>query len=297
MLARVLYSPLLAQLVVTRRCNLACGYCNEFDTVSRPVPTELVAERIAHVAALGAFSLELTGGEPLLHPELDTLIRSARSEGFFRVMLISNGFLLGRERIERLNEAGLQHLQISVDGVRPNATTIKVLKTLRSKLEALSEHARFRVTVSAVVGAAPPHEVADVIATARSLGHVARVLILHEAGGGARVTPELARSFPQLARALGAAWREGGAWRGRVAQPGGAPFKCRAGARYVYIDEHGIVRWCSQTMGQFGKSLRDYRPADLQRQFHTAKPCATTCTVGCARTNSALDEWRPQRSA
>ena len=33
------YNPLLAQVVVTRRCNLACGYCNEYDDFSPPVPT------------------------------------------------------------------------------------------------------------------------------------------------------------------------------------------------------------------------------------------------------------------
>src|SRR5437773_280848 len=73
--------PLLVQLVVTRRCNLACGYCDEFDASSPPVETALLERRIDHAAGLGTLVLTLTGGEPLLHPQLDTLIARAVSGG------------------------------------------------------------------------------------------------------------------------------------------------------------------------------------------------------------------------
>lgn len=297
MLNRLLYAPFLAQLVVIRRCNLACGYCNEYDRTSSPVAADALRERIDRLRELGAWSVELTGGEPLLHPDLDALIRHARDRRVPRVMLISNGFLLGRERIERLNEAGLHALQVSVDGVRPNEVTLKVLRTLRPKLEALARWARFRVTVSAVVGAAPLEEAAEVVRVARDLGLRARVLLIHDGHGAVRLDARELDRRPELAALgglLGAAWREGGGWRGRVTEPGGAPFKCRAGARYLYVDELGVVRWCSQTREQFGVPLAAYDASWLRQQFHTEKPCAATCTVGCARTNSAPDAWRPQ---
>ena len=59
--------PLLVQLVVTRRCNLTCGYCSEYDDVSSPVAMEILEQRIDHIAGLGTLVLTLTGGEPLLH--------------------------------------------------------------------------------------------------------------------------------------------------------------------------------------------------------------------------------------
>ena len=66
--------PLLAQFVVTRRCNLACGYCHEYDAVSPPVDAELLMRRIDHAAGLGTLVITLTGGEPLLHLRLVELV-------------------------------------------------------------------------------------------------------------------------------------------------------------------------------------------------------------------------------
>jgi MoaA/NifB/PqqE/SkfB family radical SAM enzyme len=73
-LARWLYSPFLVQLVVIRRCNLACGYCNEFDDHSPPVPFDELCRRIDKIYELGAWSIEFTGGEPLEHPRLVDLV-------------------------------------------------------------------------------------------------------------------------------------------------------------------------------------------------------------------------------
>jgi hypothetical protein len=76
---------------------------------------------------------------------------------------------------------------------------------------------------------------------------------------------------------------------------GEAPFKCRSGSRYLYVDEFGNVHWCAQTRRGFSKDLLAYTYADLREQFDTPKTCSTQCTVGCARTASATDEWRFQR--
>ena len=75
---------------------------------------------------------------------------------------------------------------------------------------------------------------------------------------------------------------------------GRAPFRCRAGSRYLYVDEHGKVGWCSQTRGAFERDLEAYSYKDLEEQFHTAKSCSDGCTVGCVRSASVYDRWRPQ---
>lgn len=113
---RFLYRPVAAHLIPIRRCNLSCTYCNEYDDHSAPVPTADVLSRIDRLAALGTGIVTLSGGEPLLHPDLDQIVGHLRSRDMIAT-LITNGYLLTRDRIERLNRAGLDHLQISIDNV------------------------------------------------------------------------------------------------------------------------------------------------------------------------------------
>src|SRR5437764_12581856 len=64
--------PYMAHIVPMRRCNLACTYCNEFDDHSDPVPIEEMERRIDELGRLGTSVITISGGEPLLHPQLDS---------------------------------------------------------------------------------------------------------------------------------------------------------------------------------------------------------------------------------
>src|SRR6202051_3731291 len=143
--------PILVHVIPMRRCNLACTYCNEFDDVSDPVPIEEMERRIDELGRLGTSVITLPGGEALLHPDLDRVIQRIRKTGAIAGM-ITNGYLLMPERIERLNRAGLDHLQISIDNVLPDAVSKKSLKVLDAKLKMLAEHADFHVNINSVVG-------------------------------------------------------------------------------------------------------------------------------------------------
>ncbi|MBI5502303.1 MAG: radical SAM protein [Deltaproteobacteria bacterium] len=289
------YSPLLAQLVVTRRCNLACGYCSEFDRTSPLVPAEVLRERVDHLARLGTVAIDFTGGEPLLHPQLGELVAHARNRRFVSVRLNSNGYLMTERRIEELNAAGLDEAQVSVDGVKANETTVKALEPLRPKLELLARLARFDIVLSGVVGSgATVAEVEEVIRFARDHGFRPRILLVHHDDGQLALRPADLAMYRGLQRKVGFHLSDMGDYREKLIAHGRAPFRCRAGSRYLYIDELGIVRWCSQTREIFGKPLADYGPHDLRRQYHTPKRCNTGCTLGCARTCSLFDEWLPQ---
>src|SRR5438128_11999101 len=111
--------PLLVQIIPIRRCNIDCGYCNEYDKVSDPVPTAVLTARIDKLASLGTSVVAFSGGEPMLHPELDALIRHIRDRGMM-AGLITNGYFLVPARIQALNRAGLDFLQISIDNVEPH---------------------------------------------------------------------------------------------------------------------------------------------------------------------------------
>ena len=297
MLDRLLYAPFLAQLVVTRRCNLDCGYCNEYDKVSQPVPGPALRSRIDKLKALGALSVEFTGGEPMLHPDIYNLIRYARELKFPLVQMISNAYLFNEDKVRKLNDAGLQKLQISVDGVTPNEVTVKVLKPLRKKLEVVARVATFDVVLSGVLGSAADHEVMDVIRFAKDHGFTPRVLLIHDGSGQLELKREELATYRSVQRAIGARFVEAGDYRTKLITSGEAPFKCRAGSRYLYVDEFGDVHWCSQQRDAFSKPLADYSFADLRQQFHTPKSCNPGCTVGCARTSSTVDRFRTQSPA
>jgi MoaA/NifB/PqqE/SkfB family radical SAM enzyme len=295
MLQRLLYSPFLAQVVVTRKCNLSCTYCNEFDEVSPPVPTEDLRARLRKLKELGTWAVEWTGGEPMLHPDLVELTRYAKRElKFHKVMLISNAYLFNEEKVRRLNDAGLDELQVSIDGVHTNDVTIKVLKPLRNKLEAIIRAARFKVVLNAVIGSAPAAEAMEVVNFARDNGLRPRVCLIHGGDGQMKLSPEDLAVYNEIKTRMGRRFREAGDYRTRLMHENRAPFKCRAGSRYLYVDEQGTVRWCSQQRQSWGKPLLDYTRDDLKQQFFTRKDCNDHCTVGCVRTCSHPDEWRGQ---
>jgi len=93
----------------------------------------------------------ISGGEPLTHPDLDDIIRRIRRTGAI-AGVITNGYLLNEARIEKLNKAGLDHMQISIDNVEPDEVSKKSLKVLDKKLVMLAEYAEFHVNINSVVG-------------------------------------------------------------------------------------------------------------------------------------------------
>jgi MoaA/NifB/PqqE/SkfB family radical SAM enzyme len=82
--------PVMAHIIPIRRCNLSCTYCNEYDDFSKPVPMETMTARLDQLADLGTTIVTFSGGEPLLHPDLDRLIAHVRSRGMIAGM-ITNG--------------------------------------------------------------------------------------------------------------------------------------------------------------------------------------------------------------
>ena len=113
------------RLSLTARCNLACPYCLP-DGVEPPglLSLEQRLQVVAAVVELGAHSLRLTGGEPLLHGGLEALIAAVQplratepdGPGLREITLTSNGALLSAERARGLRAAGLDRITLSLDG-------------------------------------------------------------------------------------------------------------------------------------------------------------------------------------
>ncbi len=297
MIARGLAStdhPILAHVIPMRRCNLSCAYCNEYDDKSKPVPVETMYGRLDRLAELGTNIITISGGEPLLHPDLDLLIARIRRHGMIAGM-ITNGYLLTAERIRRLNRAGLEHLQISIDNVMPDEVSKKSLKVLDKKLQLLAEHADFHVNINSVVGGGirNPQDALTVGRRAVALGFTSTVGIIHDGGGQLQPLREEERAVYNEMRSMEkSSYAQINYFQDNIAHGKENRWRCRAGGRYLYICENGLVHYCSQQRGYPAKPLAEYTREDIRREFLTEKSCAPRCTVACVHQISYMDFWR-----
>jgi MoaA/NifB/PqqE/SkfB family radical SAM enzyme len=286
--------PLLAHIIPIRRCNLACEYCNEYDDFSKPVPTESMFQRVDKLGELGTSVITISGGEPLLHPELDEIIRRIRKNGII-AGLITNGYLLTAERIEKLNRAGLEWLQISIDNVTPDEVSKKSLKVLDKKLQLLAEQADFHVNINSVVGGGVrnPQDALTIGKRALELGFSSTVGIIHDGGGQLQpLGEEERRVYHEMKAMEKRSFTRVNSFQDNIAQGRPNQWRCRAGARYLYICEDGLVHYCSQQRGYPGIPLENYTVDDIRREYITEKSCAPHCTVSCVHQVSIFDSWR-----
>ena len=207
--------------------------------------------------------------------------------------MITNGYLLTADRIQRLNRAGLDHLQISDRQRDARRGLEEVLKVLDKKLQLLAEHADFHVNINSVVGGGihNPHDALVVGRRAVELGFTSTIGIIHDGDGQLRPLGETER---EVFLEDEGHWRSGtmrASTGSRTTSPMASPTIGGAapGARYLYICEDGLVHYCSQQRGIPGMPLEQYTVDDIRREFLTEKGCAPHCTVSCVHHVSYMD--------
>jgi MoaA/NifB/PqqE/SkfB family radical SAM enzyme len=288
--------PILAQIVPIRRCNLDCAYCNEYDKTSAPVQLETMLRRIDCLADLGTTIITLSGGEPTLHPELDAIIHHIRERGAIAT-LITNGLLLTPDRIRRLNRAGLDYVQISIDNLVPDEVSKKSLRVLERKLEWLARYAEFGVTINSVLGAGVrnPEDALIIGRRARELGFTSTVGVLHDHGGQLQpLAPQHKSVYDRFRRRKTGlfSFAHFDHFQENIGRGLPNQWHCRAGGRFLYICEDGLVHYCSQQRGRPGIPLENYTLEDIRREAARPKGCAPFCTISCVHQTAMLDELR-----
>ncbi len=166
---------LLAEL--TYRCPLQCPYCsNPLDFAGSRFKQELTTEQWSRVfreaKALGVLQLGLSGGEPLLRPDLESLVASAHQLGLY-TSLITSAHRLTQDRLAALKRAGLDHVQISVQAADAELSDrIAGTKAFNDKLAAyhFTKELGFPLTVNVVLHRENLHQVEALIRLAESLG-------------------------------------------------------------------------------------------------------------------------------
>ncbi len=288
--------PIVAHIIPIRRCNLSCAYCNEFDDHSPPVPATEMLRRVDLLAGLGTTLITISGGEPLLHAELETIIRHIRRHGIF-ASLISNGYLLTSDRIRELNAAGLDHLEISIDNVQPDEVSKKSLKVLDRKLQLLAKHAEFSVNINSVLGSSiqNPEDALVIAHRAREHGFAGTVGILHDDSGQLQPLNDRQRQIYDEIKGLNKpfySFAQADQFQRNLVEGKSNLWQCHAGSRYLYVCEDGLVHWCSQQRGYPGIPLEQYTPEHLAREYDSPKSCAPYCTISCVHQTAILDRFR-----
>jgi MoaA/NifB/PqqE/SkfB family radical SAM enzyme len=258
------------------------------------VPTSDLLARIDHLARLGTEAIHLSGGEPMLHPDLDLLIERIANHGIL-AGLLTNGYLLTIERIKRFNKIGLDHLQISVDNINPDDVSKKSLKVLDQKLQWLSKYAEFNVNINSVVGNSirPPKDAVIVARRAVELGLSSTVGIIHDGEGQLQPLSEdhlnAYHDAMQYGKQTFLNFAFYNQFQKNLTAGRSNDWHCRAGSRYLYICEDGLVHYCSQQRGYPAIPLEKYGEQDLKREYLSVKSCAPFCTISCVHRVSLLD--------
>jgi MoaA/NifB/PqqE/SkfB family radical SAM enzyme len=291
-LARIvcLRAPIEAQLIVTRRCNLSCGYCSEYDNFSAPIPLGILKQRIDALHRLRVLNIALLGGEPLLHPEIDQVVAHANRHA--QVSLTTNGFLLSDEVIERLNQAGLSNLQVSIDTLVPDPTRYiqKSFRSVAPKLKRLQRLAQFDFHITLVLCEESKDEFKATLQELKSLGIAVSLNLVHDDTGRVGV------SGPEFQDLWEHHYRKGSPLSfieyqyGKQLLEGKRPqWQCRAGARFFYVDEFGNVQFCSAQRGRLNKPVTEYTSKDIAAHARTSKGCEAGCSLFCVYRPSQVD--------
>ena len=275
--------PIWAQVNITWQCNLDCAYCSEYDNSKGHVATADAIARIDKCADLGCVHTDLIGGEPLLHPDVDQLLRHVVARGMTTGMT-TNAFLLTERRLAELLDAGIGRIQISVDAVKPTRATPKSLKTLRKKIEMVAKTAVW-FRVNTVICDETIDDVEEVARFCFELGVGVNFSVAHDRGRLVRGAND-ARILEKV-RWLLDRKREGHAvhtpyylirYYEEALQ--GRPFDwtCHGGQKAFYVSPEGQFHWCYHTPPQ--GSFLDVTPEQVAANG-AKKGCERECGVDC----------------
>lgn len=213
-------TTLLAEL--THRCPLRCPYCsNPLDLIraESELTTDDWKRVFTQARALGVLQLGLSGGEPLVRRDLEELAAHARGLGLYST-LVTSGLGLTRARAERLREAGLEHVQISIQDSDPDsAERIAGVSSVKQKrtAAAIVTELGFAFTVNVVLHRANLDRITEIIDLAASMG-ADRIELANTQyyGWGLENRAALMPTGEQVARAKAAAEAAMVRYRGRM---------------------------------------------------------------------------------
>ena len=280
--------PMYAQMVVTDDCNLTCTYCDEYSPGAPNISLPVLKKRVDELDNLGVIVYDFLGGEPLMNPALPELLAHAKAKRGGRnvITVITNGFFLTKPLIHKLNDSGLDYMQVSVDSIEPTPNSNKSLKSVMPRLKLLAQEATFKVEVQTVLSEESLQEYDHFREIVKDLPFQFGLSIMHGRGGRIAIRGE---QYIDILKRYGVF--EGVNFYGKHLQEMlrgdfSRRWKCLGGFKFLYVNAKGGVQWCAQQRDHI-VPLEKMTLADL-RNNNRHKPCEEGCCLGCVRMISHL---------
>ena len=244
------------EFALTYRCNCKCSHCSAAhlrDGERAPLSLEVIRRTLAECRQLGALNINLTGGEVLMRPDLDDLVRAAGPRRAV-VSLATNGILLDRDHARRLKRLGVRIVTISLDSADPDAhdRSRGHEGCFRKVLEAVDHAKEAGLEVFLCTILTPENlqsrDIYRMVQLAADRGVTITVNVSCAVGGwrkckGILLSPEDLAVFDEIVAMPHVRW-EGGS---NYLKEG-----CPAGVEKIYISPYGDVMPCNFTHISFG---------------------------------------------
>lgn len=285
------------RISVTDRCNFRCPYCMPREVFGPGYPflrdpQLMAADEIVRLAgafvALGVEKIRLTGGEPLLRPDLPDLVARLKGELHVRdVALTTNGWLL-EKYAPALREAGLDRLNVSVDSLDPTiAGRMNGLGFTPDRVLAAIEAATalgFPVKINMVVRRGfNDHEVEDMAAYFRERGLTLRFIEFMDVGNTNHWTGDEVVPAAEIVARLGARW---------PLEPVGPAYRGEVAARYRYTDGAGEIGLISSITEPFCRDCHRARLSADGKLYTCLFTALGWDVLGCLRAGADDAELR-----
>jgi len=176
---------------LTRSCNLACVHCRAsaaYGPYEGELSTQEVFRVMDNIASFSKPVIILTGGEPLLRPDIFDLASYGTGKGF-RMVMATNGTLFNEEIVQKMKTSGIQRISISIDG--PTAETHDAFRKVKGSFEGslrgieMAKKGGIEFQINTTITQINLHLIPEILGLAVSLGAVAlHIFLLVPTGRG-----------------------------------------------------------------------------------------------------------------
>ncbi len=318
--AKYFSAPFYAHFYVTEQCNLQCKMCNIWKRKSKEMTIKEIEQCAKILKELKAQNIVITGGEPLLRPDIADIVMLLHDYGF-SIRLQTNGTLITERKIRALTEAGLQNITISLDTLDHEkfdwiCGSKDILQKVEKSLDIAADYMKGFIVVNIAVSRINISELPDIVRFVHSKGAYASIVPVHlqpdksnqgfcygyhqEMLFSNEALSEIEKVYAEIMKMKKESYRIINSRKFLKAsldyfRTGDYSWNCKAGERFFVVYPDGGVAPCDVFPALFNiksNGLKKFRSADYQESVRHLREGCSGCMIGCWReTNLFIDDF------